>query len=597
MEAEKVQQALLKATALSPRQAALLLQTKDESGETLLQALSRGSAAGAAAPASGPGKRPAAGSGKAAGGAKRGTRKAAHKKEALSPETALRHLCERLRLPFLKEIPAEDIPAALVAGVPLQYAKARSALPFREKEGAVEVLTANPLDFETLEELKIKLNKPVEPVISFHHKIQEAINRVYEKTTQEFTEFEEIKTEDYDLDDSIVDLLETDDEAPVIKLVNTLLVRAVKERASDIHVEPYEKTLVFRFRIDGALHSVLKVEKRLQNIITSRIKIMGKLNIAEKRLPQDGNISRRLAGKEIDIRLSSVPTVFGERLVLRLQDRSQGLLKIDQLGFSERNKDRLLELLKRTYGVILATGPTGSGKSSSLYASLVHINSIDTNIITIENPVEQRIHGIGQIQVNPKIGLTFATGLRSIVRQDPDVIMVGEIRDIDTMKIAVNASLTGHLVLSSLHANDSAGAFPRLIDMGCEPFLIATSLLGVISQRLIRVLCPLCKKPYKPGRGEMKMLEGLPIKKTSFFKPDSCVKCNYTGYSGRTAIEELLTVNDSIRSLILRQADGSAVKKKAVEQGMLSFRDHGLIKFAQGTTTLEEVLSNTQMDL
>ena len=420
---------------------------------------------------------------------------------------------------------------------------------------------------------------------------------MYEKTTQEFTEFEEIKTEEYELDDSIVDLLETDDDAPVIKLVNTLLARAVKERASDIHVEPYEKSVVFRFRIDGVLHSIFKVEKRLQNIITSRIKIMGKLNIAEKRLPQDGNISRRLAGKEIDIRLSSVPTIFGERLVLRLQDRSHGLLKMDQLGFSNGNKEQLKKLLERTYGIILATGPTGSGKSCSLYASLLHINSIDTNIITIENPVEQKIQGIGQIQVNPKIGLTFATGLRSIVRQDPDIIMVGEIRDVDTMKIAINASLTGHLVLSSLHANDSAGAFPRLIDMGCEPFLIATSLLGVLSQRLVRVLCPLCKKTWRPGKGEMKILEKFQSNNTSFYQPDGCQKCNYTGYSGRTAIEELLIVNDPIRSLILRQADGSAIKKKAMELGMLSFRDQGLMKAAAGITTLEEVLSNTQMDL
>ena len=563
MEAEKIQQIILKSTALSPRQVEKILNAKDEKGKTLLEVLSKGK----------------------------------RKNQTVTPELALERLCKHLQLPFLKDIPSEDIPPGLVSGIPINYAKTQGILPFREKENAIEVLTSNPLNFETFTELKIKLKKSIEPVVSFHHKIQEAINRVYEKTTQEFTEFEEIKTEEYDLDDSIVDLLETDDEAPVIKLVNTLLARAVKERASDIHVEPYEKSVVFRFRVDGVLHSVLKVEKRLQNIIASRIKIMGKLNIAEKRLPQDGNISRRLAGKEIDIRLSSVPTIFGERLVLRLQDRSQGLLKIDQLGFSEDSKKQLIGLLERTYGIILATGPTGSGKSSSLYASLVHINSIDTNIITIENPVEQKIQGIGQIQVNPKIGLTFATGLRSIVRQDPNVIMVGEIRDVDTMKIAINASLTGHLVLSSLHANDSAGAFPRLIDMGCEPFLIATSLLGVLSQRLVRILCPLCKKPWKPGKEEMKILEKFKSSKASFYQPDGCKKCNYTGYSGRTAIEELLIVNDHIRSLILRQVDGSAIKKKAMELGMISFRDHGLIKVAKGITTLEEVLSNTQMDL
>ena len=563
MEKDKIQQIILKSTSLSDKQAEKILNAKDDKGKTLLDHLSGG-----------------------------------RKNQTITPEVALSRLCKHLNLPFLKDIPSEDIPPTLVSSIPINYAKTHGVLPLKEKDNAIEVLTSNPLNFEAFTNLKLTLKKPIEPIISFHHKIQEAINRVYEKTTQEFTEFEDIKTaEEYDLDDSVIDLLETDDEAPVIKLVNTMLARAVKERASDIHVEPYEKSVVFRFRVDGVLHSVLKVEKRLQNIITSRIKIMGKLNIAEKRLPQDGSISRRLAGKEIDIRLSSIPTVFGERLVLRLQDRSQGLLKIEQLGFSEKSKKQLKDLLDRTYGIILATGPTGSGKSCSLYASLIHINSIDTNIITIENPVEQRIQGIGQIQVNPKIGLTFASGLRSIVRQDPDVIMVGEIRDIDTMKIAINASLTGHLVLSTLHANDSAGAFPRLIDMGCEPFLIATSLLGVMSQRLVRALCPVCKKPHKPGTGEMKILKEFVSKNASFFKPDGCKKCNYTGYSGRTAIEEILIVNDHIRSLILRQADGSAIKKKALELGMTSFRDHGLMKVSQGITTAEEVLSNSQLDL
>ena len=562
MEKEKIQQIILKSTTLSPLQTEKILHSKDEKGKTFLEQLHSGK-----------------------------------NSKTITPENTLASLCKHLNLPFLKDIPSEEIPPVLVSSIPINYAKTHSILPFKEKDSAIEVLTSNPLNFETLTHLKIKLKKPIKPVMSFHHKIQEAINRVYEKTTQEFTEFEDIKTEEYDLDDSVIDLLEADDEAPVIKLVNTMLARAVKERASDIHVEPYEKSVEFRFRVDGSLHSVLKVEKRLQNIITSRIKIMGKLNIAEKRLPQDGNISRRLGGKEIDIRLSSVPTVFGERLVLRLQDRSHGLLKMDQLGLSKKSLIQLKDLLQRTYGIILATGPTGSGKSVTLYASLMHINSIDTNIITIENPVEQKIHGIGQIQVNPKIGLSFASGLRSIVRQDPDIIMVGEIRDIDTMKIAINASLTGHLVLSTLHANDSAGAFPRLIDMGCEPFLIATSLLGVISQRLVRILCPFCKKPHKPVKEEMQMLKSFLSNKSTLFKPDGCTKCNYTGYSGRTAIEEILVVNDHIRSLILRQADGSTIKKKALELGMISFRDHGLQKVCEGITTVEEVLSNTQLDL
>ena len=560
MTEEKLTQTLLKSTSLSKAAANRLLQLKDSHGKTLHARLQES-------------------------------------KAAITAESAMAALASYLNLPFLKDIPADEIPPRLISGVPIQYAKAHGLLPLRETEEAVEVLTGNPLNAEAMSHLKVKLKKQVQPVLSFHYKIQEAIHRVYEKTTQEFKEFEDIKTEEYDLDDSVIDLLEADDEAPVIKLVNTILARAVKERASDIHVEPYEKSVVFRFRVDGALHSVLKVEKRLQNIITSRIKIMGKLNIAEKRLPQDGNISRKLAGKEIDIRLNSVPTIFGERLVLRLQDRSQGLLKIDQLGLSAKSLHLLKDLLKRTYGIILVTGPTGSGKSSTLYSALSHINSIDTNIITIENPVEQKIHGIGQIQVNPKINLTFANGLRSIVRQDPDIIMVGEIRDIDTMKIAINASLTGHLVLSTLHANDSAGAFPRLIDMGCEPFLLATSLLAVLSQRLVRVLCPHCKKPCQMKGEELQLLKPFLRKSSKFFKPSGCGKCNYTGYMGRTAIEEILMVNDSIRSLIMREAAGGAIKKKAVESGLIPFRDHGLQKVCEGITTVEETLSNTQLDL
>jgi len=518
-------------------------------------------------------------------------------KKSPTAEEALTQLCQYLDIRFLSDIPFSGIPTNLVIDIPIHYAKTHGILPFKEQDKTIQVLTSNPLKFETFNNLKVKFKKKIEPIMSFNYKIQEAINRVYEKNTQDFTDFSDIQTEEYSLNDPVIDLLEAHDEAPIIKLVNTILVRAVKERASDIHIEPYEKDLVVRFRVDGSLYSVLKIQKRLQNAITSRVKIMGKLNIAEKRLPQDGSIPLRLAGKDIDIRLNTVPTSFGERLVLRLQDRSQMFLKIDQLGFSQKCIQSLSDLLGKTYGIILATGPTGSGKSSSLYAALSKINSIDTNIITIEDPVEQRIQGIGQIQVNPKIGLTFANGLRSILRQDPDVIMVGEIRDIDTMKIAINASLTGHLVLSTLHTNDSAGVFPRLIDMGCEPFLIATSLLGVLSQRLVRVLCPLCKKIYQPSEEELSVLNLSFSKQAKIYQAVGCSRCNYKGYMGRTAIAEILVVNDNIRSLILKQASGTEIKKAAIHSGMTSFRDHGLEKVTQGITTIEEVLSNTQLDI
>ena len=565
---QNIQQLLLKATSLTPLQAKHLLETKDHKGQSLQDSL----------------------------------------KNKNTVEATLLELCKRLGITFLTEIPFSEIPTELVSGLPIHYVKNHNILPFKESQKSIQVLTSNPLNFEVFNNLKVKFNKSIEPVMSFNYKIQEAINRVYEKNTQDFDEFEDIKAEEYNLQDPVIDLLDAHDEAPIIKLVNTLLVRAVKERASDIHLEPYEKEFLIRFRVDGNLYSVLKLKKRLQNAISSRIKIMGKLNIAEKRLPQDGSIPLRLAGKDIDIRLNTIPTAFGERLVLRLQDRSQTFLKIDQLGFSKNCQSILNNLLEKNYGILLATGPTGSGKSSTLYAALSKINSTDINIITIEDPVEQRVQGVGQIQVNPKIGLTFAKGLRSILRQDPDVIMVGEIRDLETMKISINASLTGHLVLSTLHTNDSAGVFPRLIDMGCEPFLIATSLLGVVSQRLVRRLCSECKVAYVPSQQELKTLSTkintkhfTNLKKGSknktFYKPKGCSECNYKGYAGRTAIAEILIVNDDIRSLILQSSSGSAIKKKAVQQGMVTFRDHGIEKAKEGLTTIEEVLSNTQLDI
>ncbi|MEM7647530.1 MAG: ATPase, T2SS/T4P/T4SS family, partial [Pseudomonadota bacterium] len=307
----------------------------------------------------------------------------------------------------------------------------------------------------------------------------------------------------------------------------------------------------------------------------------------------------KIGGKDIDVRLNTVPTAHGERAVMRLQDRSNVILSLEQLGFSEENLKNLYDLLERTYGIILVTGPTGSGKSTTLYAGLQRLNAIDTNIITVEDPVEQRIQGIGQIQVNSKIGLTFGSGLRAILRQDPDIIMIGEIRDLETAEIAINSSLTGHLVLSTIHTNDSAGAFPRLIDMGCEPFLIATSLLGVISQRLVRVLCPHCKAPHEPSDFELKNL-GLTrseIEGHNIHKTVGCNKCNNKGYIGRTLIQELMVVTEEVRSLVMQRKDSGTIKKKAVEQGMKTFRDNGVAKVLQGITTIEELLSNTQEDL
>ncbi len=514
-------------------------------------------------------------------------------------EDALADLCKAIGIDFMKEIAYNDIPVDLVRNIPINYAKNHEVIPFKMENDRVLVIVTNPMNQQALGDLRVLFSKKIIPIMATSHRLQEAINRVYEKSTAALEGLDDIESEEYDLDDPVIDLLESgDDDAPVIKLVNTLLFRAVKEKASDIHIEPYEKDMVVRFRIDGLLFDIFRPPKKLQNAITSRIKVMGNLNIAEKRLPQDGRIPLKLAGKDVDVRLSTVPTAFGERIVLRLQDRSNVVLELEQLGFNQRSLGIIHGLLQNTYGIVLVTGPTGSGKSTTLYASLARINSVDKNIITVEDPVEQRVHGIGQIQVNAKIGLTFASGLRSILRQDPDIIMIGEIRDLETAEIAINASLTGHLVLSTIHTNDAAGVFPRLIDMGCEPFLIATSLLGVIAQRLVRLLCPHCKQAYVPTDVELANIELSrdKLRNNQVYKNVGCSECNQKGYLGRTVIQELLIVTEDIRSLIMKREDGASIKKAASASGMENMRDHGVQKVIAGVTTIEEVISNTQLD-
>lgn len=518
--------------------------------------------------------------------------------EGKNSDELIEIMCRYLGVEYMREVPVNDIPVDLIRNIPINYSKTQEVLPFKEDQQQVTVLTSNPVNLKALDDLRVVFKKTVRATMVSSSRLQDAINRVYEKGTAALDGLDEIEEENYDLDDPIVDLLEAEDDAPVIKLVNTLLFRAVKEKASDIHIEPYEKDMVVRFRIDGILFDIFKPPKKLQNAITSRVKVMGNLNIAEKRLPQDGRIPLKIGGKDIDIRLNTVPTAFGERLVMRLQDRSNVVFELEQLGFNEDSLRKIDDLLERTYGIVLVTGPTGSGKSTTLYAALSKINSIDKNIITVEDPVENRIHGIGQIQVNSKIGLTFASGLRAILRQDPDIVMIGEIRDLETAEIAINASLTGHLVLSTIHTNDSAGAFPRLIDMGCEPFLIATSLLGVVAQRLVRVLCPHCKAPYEPTDTDLRSLEMTreQAKAGRIYKAVGCQHCNQKGYKGRTVIQELLMVDEDTRSLIMQRKDGNTIKKVAIEKGMKTIRDHGIQKILQGITTFEEVLANTQVD-
>ena len=370
--------------------------------------------------------------------------------------------------------------------------------------------------------------------------------------------------------------------------------QASKDGASDVHIEPFEQDMLVRFRIDGVLHEIIKPPKRFQNSIVSRIKIMAGLNIAEKRLPQDGRIRLKVAGKDVDIRVSTVPTTYGERIVMRLLDRSSVMRDLGSIGFSPENHKSMNKLIKSSHGIIAVTGPTGSGKTSTLYACLAKINKPDLNILTIEDPVEYQLKGVGQVQVNPKINLTFVAGLRAFLRQDPDVIMVGEIRDKETAEIAIQASLTGHLVFSTLHTNDAPGAVTRLIDMGVEPFLVSSSLIAVVAQRLVRTICPDCKEAYEPTAEEREEVDLSEQEVPTFWRGKGCQQCQQTGYTGRIGIYELMLMQDDIRQLVLKRCDSSAIKQKARELGMKTLREDGAAKVKQGITTVEEITRVTR---
>ena len=469
----------------------------------------------------------------------------------------------------------------------------------------VVLATADPGSLGPLDDMRVLLRRPIRVVVAPGPLIVDAINRIYDLASGSASELmDDLDEERLDLLatelDEPRDLLDADDEAPIIRLVNSLLFQAVKDRASDIHIEPFERDLMVRFRIDGILYDIITPPKRFQPVIISRVKVMAGLNIAEKRLPQDGRIRIRLAGKDVDIRVSTVPTAFGERVVMRLLDRSSTILQLEELGLIGHKQDVVNQLIHQSHGIILVTGPTGSGKTTTLYAALSKINTTDKNIITIEDPIEYQLHGVGQIQVNPKIELTFASGLRSVLRQDPDVIMVGEIRDVETAKIAIQAALTGHLVFSTLHTNDSCGAITRLLDMGIEPFLVSSSVIAVMAQRLVRRVCQACREPYTPGVEEIAAarpladrLEGV----RSIAPGPGCPECKLTGYRGRTGIHELLVIDDEVRNLVMRAADSSTIRRAAAAKGMTSLREDGAEKMLAGTTSAEEILRVTQEDL
>ena len=505
----------------------------------------------------------------------------------------------QLGIPCLKEIDTNRINPDWVQDVPIAYARQHEVLPIALDDFAVTVVISDPFNLQCLDDLRVVFQREIKPTLCESKLVLDSINKVYERSKQSImSEISEEAEEEfqYDLEEP-VDLLESsENDAPIIKFVNNLLFRAVKDKSSDIHIEPYEKDMAIRFRIDGVLYDILKPPKGLHAGVSSRIKLMGELDIAEKRLPQDGRIKIKIAGKDIDIRLSVIPTAHGERIVMRILDKSSVRLDLQDLGFDAETITLVHQLIHKKHGIILVTGPTGSGKTTTLYACLSRINAVERNIITVEDPIEYDLRGVGQIQVNPKIGLSFASGLRSILRQDPDVIMVGEIRDKETAEIAIQASLTGHLVFATIHTNDAPGATTRLIDMGVEPFLVASSLLAVLAQRLMRKVCSRCHIMEIPSGVELSNLgldpnvfSGKKIAKTK-----GCADCNGTGYKGRMVVHEIMLLDDDIRNLIMEKADSSTLKREAGNKGMTSLRQNGIQKVLNGITSAVELVSVTQ---
>jgi general secretion pathway protein E len=522
--------------------------------------------------------------------------------KVISELDLLKALSTQFGLPLLPNLPTQDLNTDFTAKVPIQFLKKYKMVPLI-RSNEVSIAVNNPLAFQPLDDLCLSLGwDRAQTVLAPYGAILSAINFAYDMSQDSAEQVIQDMHEGEDSDlilseiERTADLLDETSEAPIIRLVNLMLSQAVKARASDIHVEPYQDKLKIRYRVDGILYDKLSPPKRIQSTLVSRIKVMAKLNIAEKRLPQDGRIEIKTADKNIDIRVSTIPTAFGERVVLRLLDKSTVLLKLPDLGLPAERLRVVDRLIRSPYGIILVTGPTGSGKTTTLYAALATINNPDINIITIEDPIEYQIEGIGQIQVNPKIGLNFANGLRSIVRQDPDVILVGEIRDLETAEIAIQSALTGHLVFSTLHTNDSASSITRLIDMGIQPFLASSSVIAILAQRLVRVVCRHCRESYTPDEESLKSIGITPEMSAGkeIFRGKGCPACLDTGYLGRTGIFELMLLDDSLKNLILRTSDANAIKRQAMEQGMISLRQDGAQKVLNGITTIEEVFRVTQ---
>jgi general secretion pathway protein E len=499
-----------------------------------------------------------------------------------------------------RTLAAEDLPKVPIVldGISSRFIQERKIVPLEFRNNVLKVAVANPNDRATLDALKVALSVEViaypadmqvveEYLTRFYGQEAQNINKIIEDIGEKGLEFLREEEED------VGHLKDLASEAPVIKLVNMLITRAVEGRASDIHIEPFQDEMKVRYRIDGVLHDIESIPKRLQAAIISRVKIMAKLNIAERRLPQDGRIMLKVGEKEVDLRVSTIPVLYGESVVMRILRKEGIVIDLDQLGFPADTRAVFEQLIKKPNGIVLVTGPTGSGKTTTLYGALDKINSPDLKIITVEDPVEYQLKGVNQIQVKPQIGLNFANTLRHIVRQDPDIIMIGEVRDLETAEIAIQSALTGHLVFSTLHTNDAPSAITRLLDMGVESFLLSSTIRGILAQRLVRMICPFCKEPDTSTAGEELAVLGIG-RDTPVFRGKGCEHCTFTGFYGRSGIFELLVVSDDVRALILKGSDANQLRDAARKHGMRTLLEDGAQKVRQGVTTLSEILRVTQ---
>lgn len=509
----------------------------------------------------------------------------------ITEEKKLRALSARLNVPVFEGYQI-NAGSAIVQLISEDVARKYQVMPMEIKNNALLLATSDPLDFYALEDIKASCGIPVSPVLAPKEMIENAIRRNYAQAnvTSAIDEIEKDFSEDsgLELSDELSELTQRVDNAPVVKFVNNMIRQAYEIGASDIHIEPFELTTIIRFRTDGVLREFTRIAKNVHEALVTRIKIMGNMNIAEKRQPQDGHLESQIDGRSLDIRLSSIPTVYGEKIVIRLLGHSlQELTTLKDLGLKEKDYKMIETLIHQPYGILLFTGPTGSGKTTTLYAILNELAREEVNVVTIEDPVEKRMQGINQIQVNNKAGLTFATALRSILRQDPDIIMVGEIRDEETAEIAVRSAITGHYVLSTIHTNDTATAVARLKDMSVEPYLLSSSIVGIVAQRLVRKLCPHCRQKVNPTPEQSLLLNGF---SEPIYKAKGCPRCNQTGYKGRTALFEILPLTEEIRNLIVTTNDTQKIKEAAVKMGMSTLSEEMVKMIQNGETSMEEML-------